>query len=255
MRVLLIDGLNLIRRIYAGVPGDEGGGEHREGVLSSIRGSLMRALDQVAPSHAMIVFEYRGSTWRHELNPSYKAGRKPMPVALVELLPQIEVVFAASGVGAVRVPEFEADDVIASIAMKLVARTAEVVVLTTDKGFLPLLEAGVRVRNHFDEREFDAAYVAERFGVTPRFLNDYLALVGDRAQGIPGVASIGAKTAAQLVQTHGSLEQILAAAQNLEGRIGKALCAGSADAQLSLRLVSMRTDVATGLNLSEFRLP
>ena len=256
MRVLLIDGMNLIRRIYAGVPADANDVRIDEDVLNAARRSLIRGLEQVAPTHALMACEARDKTWRHQLHPPYKADRKPMPEGLETLLPRIEAQFQALHVRAVRVPGYEADDVIASVAVRLKTRRpdVEVVVLSTDKGLLPLLDHGVRVRNHFEERELTETYVVERFGVPPSALPVYFALVGDRSQGIPGVRSIGAKTAAKLVQAYGGLDAILAASATLPARTATALRNGETDARLSLQLVSMRQDVDIGLNLSACRL-
>ena len=103
----------------------------------------------------------------------------------------------------------------------MVGRSA--LILSTDKGMLSLLRPRVRVRNHFDDRELDAAYVRARFGVTPTQLPTWLALVGERSQGLPGVEKVGAKTAAKLIADHGRLEAILAAAEAIPGALGKRL--------------------------------
>lgn len=254
MLALLVDGLNLVRRIHAAVPGEEGSAEHDEGVLESCTRSLQRALNREEPSHALSAFEARGPTWRHELHPTYKADRPPMPGSLAALLPRIEAAFDAAGVRCVSVAGFEADDVLATVAVKIAAAGGQAIILSTDKSMLSLLRPGVRVRNHFDDRELDAAYVRARFGVSPEQLPTWLALVGEHSQGIPGVQKVGAKTAAKLIADHGGLEAILAAAEAIPGALGKRLGESREDAQLSLALAGLRDDVALGMNLSECRL-
>jgi 5'-3' exonuclease len=254
MLVLLVDGLNLIRRIDAAVPGEEGASEHGEAVLESSARSLARALERLAPTHALCAFEGAGRSWRHELLPGYKAGRPAMPAGLAAMLPRIEAAFAAAGVRPVRLHGFEADDVLATVAVKVAGHGGQSVILSTDKSMLTLLGPGIRVRDHFRDRELDATYVRERFGVDPHDLTTYLALVGDSSQKVPGVRSVGAKTAARLIAEHGTLEAILAAAQGMAGRLGEALRAGADDARLSLRLVRLDTGVEVGLNLSECRI-
>ena len=253
MRLLLIDGLNLIRRIYAAVPGDQGTAAHDDDVSRSCSRSLERALDALQPTHGAIVFESGSNTWRHQLHPAYKAGRRPMPDGLKALLPRLEAEFAQRGIRAVRVTDFEADDVIASAAMSL-RDHLEVLILSSDKGFLPLLAHGIRVRNHFEERELDEAYVTERFGVGPVQLPTYLALVGDTSQGIPGVRGIGRKMAAKLTASYGTLEALYAASATMTGRAATALACSEPDARLSLTLTGLKTDVAIGLKLSELRI-
>ena len=252
MHLALFDGLNLIRRIYAGVPGEEGNQAHDDAVLDACRRSLFRALTWLRPSHAVIALEHGAVTWRHRLHPAYKAGRKPMPEALSRLLPNIEEAFASMSVRTIRVAGFEADDIIASVAVRL-AEQMSATIISTDKGYLPLIGDSITVRNHFEGQDRDAAYVRQRFGVSPGNLPTYLALVGDRAHGIPGVHSIGAKMAAKLVAGYGHLEDILAAAAELPAHTQSALCKGQDDARLSLQLVTLRTDVTIGLKLSDFR--
>lgn len=254
MRVLLIDGLNLVRRIYAGVPGEAGSPAHDADVLRAITQSLARAIEQAAPSHAAGVFDAPPPTWRHTLHDGYKASRPPMPAALAAALPRIEAVFAEQGARPVRLAGHEADDVLASMAVRVVRRGGEALVLSTDRALLALLAEGVHVRNHFENRDLDSAEVERRFGVRPAQLADYLALVGDGGQGIPGVRSVGAKTAAALLLEHGTLGAVLTAAAAMPGRTGKALREGLQAALLSSRLATLRCDLEVGINLRECRL-
>ncbi len=254
MLVLLIDGLNLLRRVYAAVPGEEGSPEHVESVLEATTRSLARALAAHRPSHALCVLEGAGPSWRQALHPRYKAERPPMPPVLAGLLGELEAAFAARGVRTASVPGYEADDVLASVAVRVAGRGANALVLSTDRSMLMLLRPGIRVFNHFEDRELDEAYVEQRFGVAPAELATALALIGDPGQGIPGVRSVGPKTAARLVRGHGSLESILAAAPQIGGRLGEALREGAEDARLSLRLVTLDTAVEVGLNLAACRL-
>lgn len=254
MIAVLVDGLNLVRRIYAAVPGEEGSAEHDDAVLHSTQRSLQRALDELAPSHALCAFDAVGTSWRHRILPAYKADRPAMPAALARLLPSIEDAFETLGVRKIRVSGFEADDVIASIAVRIAARGGRCVILSTDKSMLSLLGPNIRVRNHFDGRDLDEAYARERFGVAAQHLPLWLALVGESSQGIPGVKSVGKKTAAQLIEAYGTLPAILAAAADMPGRVGEALRVHADDARLSLRLATLRTDVEVGLNLSACRV-
>lgn len=253
MKALLIDGLNLVRRIYAAVPGDEGSEEHSQGALLSIERSAQRALDQLQPSHALCAFDATGKNWRHDLLPSYKENRPSMPAPLAELLPGIEDIFAGLGIKPMRVAGYEADDVLASIAVKLAERGAHAIILSTDKSMLSLLRPGIEVRNHFDNRELDTQYTRTRFAVEPEQIATYLALVGETSQNVPGVKSVGAKTAAKLISEFDSLDGILLAAQNMDNRIGAALREHEADARLSLQLTTLKLDVEVGINLNECR--
>lgn len=254
MTALLIDGLNLVRRIYAAVPDPQNIAAHQEGVLHSASRSARRALEQLAPSHALCAFDAPGPGWRHALLPEYKANRPAMPAPLVELLPRIEASFTDLGIKSLRVAGYEADDVLATIAVKIAANKGHVIILSTDKSMLSLLRSGIAVRNHFDERDLDTQYVRQRFGVAPGQIATYLALVGESSQNVPGVKSVGAKTAARLIAEHHTLEAILGAAQDMPGRLGEALRSGAADARLSLQLMTLKLDVQVGVNLNECRI-
>ncbi|HEX9698691.1 MAG TPA: 5'-3' exonuclease H3TH domain-containing protein [Acidobacteriota bacterium] len=211
IRLLLVDALNLVRRVYAAQPGDDGPVK-AEGAKVSCVQSLQRALNECRPSHAIIVFEGREPGWRHLLFRDYKRGHAPMPEALREALPAYRDAFAAAGVTSFELPRVEADDVVGTLAVKIAGAGGQAVILSTDKIFLQLLSDRIVVRDHFKQHDLGRAYVVERFGVGPEQLVDLLALAGDSTNNIPGVPGIGVKTAAKLIAEHGTLEAILAAA-------------------------------------------
>ncbi|MFT5171910.1 MAG: 5'-3' exonuclease [Gammaproteobacteria bacterium] len=254
MTALLIDGLNLVRRIYAAVPDAQNTTAHQEGVLHSTSRSARRALEQLSPSHALCVFDAPGHGWRHDLLPEYKANRPPMPAPLVDLFPRIEASLQELGIKSLRVAGFEADDVLATIAAKIAANKGRAIILSTDKSMLSLLRNGIAVRNHFDDRDLDTRYVQQRFGIAPDQIATFLALVGESSQNVPGVRSVGAKTAAKLIHEHHTLDAILSAASDMPGRLGVALREGADDARLSLQLMTLRLDVQVGVNLNECRI-
>lgn len=250
--LLLVDALNLIRRVYAAQPGEDGP-ERAEGARHSSVQSLRRALRQSAPTHAACVFDGGGPSWRHELDPGYKQGHAPMPEALSDALDSYREAFWEIGVASLGFPGLEADDVIATIAVKTAAAGAAVIALSTDKIFGELLPAGVRVRDHFRGRDIDQAAVVDKFAVRPDQLADYLALVGDRGNNIPGVPGVGPKSAAGLLDRFTTLEKALRSADEVEGRLGERLREHAAAARLCRKLVGLRTDLELGTNLSELR--
>ena len=272
VRLLLIDALNLVRRVYAAQPGDDGP-EKAEGAKTSCVQSLQRALNECRPSHAIIVFEGREPGWRHLLFRDYKAGHAPMPEALREALPAYREAFAAAGVSSFELPKVEADDVVGTLAVKVAGAGGQAVILSTDKIFLQLLSDRIVVRDHFKQQDLDRAYVVERFGVPPEQLIDLLALAGDSTNGIPGVPGTGVKTAAKLIAEHGSLEAILAAADPaaagaaadpastsvtvpappLTPKLRERLVDHAEDARLAQSLVTLQTNLDLGINLKDLR--
>ena len=253
MKALLVDGLNLVRRIDAAVPGEAADPAHARHALESVRGSLARALARHDPTHACVVFDAGGHTWRHDIHPDYKRNRPGMPVATRELLVSVGNAFEELGVRTLCVPGVEADDVLATLAEGMHAAGTAVIILSTDHKLCQLVREGITVYDHFNDRALDSAYVVARYGVEPDRLAAYFALVGDRSQGVPGVAAIGPVGARRLIDEHGSLDAVLAAADELAGRAGKALRDGAADARLSARLLALRRDVRVGVNMRELR--
>lgn len=254
IRLLLVDGLNLIRRVYAAQPGDDGP-ERVQSALVSGTQSLRRALKECNPTHAVCVLEGGGRGWRHELHPDYKASHAPMPAALEESLGEFEVSFREAGVRSFRQERMEADDVVATMAVKVADAGGTAIVLSTDKAFLQLLdEAGrIAVRDHFQGSDRDAAWVRRKFGVDPGRLAELLALAGNPTDDIPGVHGVGPKTGARLLDEHGSLEAVLEAAPDIPGKLGERLREQADAARLSHRLVRLRTDLELGVNLQELR--
>ena len=253
MQALLIDGLNLVRRIFAAVPGEQGSKQHLEGVLTSCRLSMQRALNFHTPSHAICAFDSGGRSWRHELYSDYKLGRPPMPASLSDGLTEIEQGFAQLGVRSLRISGFEADDVLATLAVKIAGRDGDVTILTTDKAICQLLSDHIRVYDHFNKRYLDATYIHQKFNVRPDQLVCLFALMGDKSLNIPGVRTIGIRTAAKLVNDYGSLRSILDRVEEIPGKLNAVLESGREMAELSLQLVSLKTNIDIGVNLKQFR--
>lgn len=250
--LLLVDALNLIRRVYAAQPGEDGP-ERAEGAKAASVQSLWRGLRECAPTHALCVFDGDGQSWRHELHPEYKAGHAPMPEALESALEGYREAFREIGVASLIRPRLEADDVIATISCKAIAAGASATILSTDKIFLAMLPRGVRVRDHFKGADFYAQDVVKKFGVRPEQLVDFLALAGDRGNGINGVPGIGPKSAGELLSRFDTLEDVLQAMDDLEGKLGERVRLHATTARLCQTLISLRTDLELGTNMSELR--
>jgi len=249
MRVLLIDGFNLIRRLYEARPHDDAPVD--EELINNAAHSLRRALHTHQPSHACVVFDSHAPTWRHRLFPDYKANRKPTPQSLLDAIPRFEQAFLNEGVHGICVAGYESDDVIASMACTIARARGRVMILSTDKNFLQLLDDHVSVHDHFQDLDCSPAWVQKKFGVRHDQLVDYWALTGDATSNIKGVPKIGPKTARDLLIQYGSLDALLADPPT--GKVGERLLEHKADAVLSRELVRLRTDVAAGTNLKQLR--
>ena len=250
---LIVDGLNLIRRVYAATPPGEPSA-HFDSALGATVQSLRRALTELSPTHAVVVFDGKEPTWRHELYPDYKAGRKPMPQDLRAGLDRYPEAFSKLGVASVSKPGVEADDVVGTLASGVAAHEGRSIILSTDTAFCQLISERIAVRDHFQKRVLDEGYVRTKFGVKPEELVDLWALAGSATTNIPGVPGVGVKTAAKLLGEHGSLDGLLEAAAGIEGRLGEILRGNAELARLSRTLARLRTDLDLGWNLKSFRV-
>jgi len=254
IRLLLVDALNLIRRVYAAQPGEDGP-DRVDGALTSTVGSLRRAVRECEPTHAAVVFEGHGPSWRRQRYAGYKAGRTPMPEALKSSLPRFEEAFLEQGIASLSFPAMEADDVIATLATKVALRGGAVVILSTDKTFLQLLSDRIQVRDHFQQRPLDRAFVIDKYGVEPEQFVDFLALTGESTNNIQGVPGVGRKTAATLLRQYGTLDQVCSESGAIQGKLGESLREHTEEVRMSQTLVCLRKDLELGLNLRSFRLP
>jgi DNA polymerase-1 len=247
MSLLIIDALNIIRRIHEAMPEQDNADKVGDTIQSSLR-SFKRAVATHKPSHAVAVFDHGGRTWKHELYEGYQAKRKPMPQPLRDALPNIQKALQDMGLHWIAIEGIEADDAIAALVEKWCQYSAEpVIILSTDKDFLQLLNDQVCIYDHFKDVWRDAAYVLKQFGVKPSQMGDVLALMGDAVDGIPGVDKVGRKTAAALLRIHGNLDRLISNADKVEGQVGANLRKSIAVARLSRQLVSFKTDVPLGL--------
>lgn len=250
--LLLVDALNLIRRVYAAQPGGEGSGRV-EGTLAAATHSLQRALRKARPTHAVCVFDSKEHGWRYRLYPDYKAGRDPMPADLDEGMEGFQQSFLECGVSSFAREGEEADDVIATLASKVAAREGHALILSTDKVFMQLIDEFITLHDHFNDRDLDSEYVMKRFGVRAEQFADLLALAGDKTNNIPGVPSVGPKRASRLLNQVGTLDAVLAVAHTIPGKAGEAIYRHKDKALLSRTLVTLKKDLVLGVNLRNFR--
>ncbi|WP_426416563.1 5'-3' exonuclease H3TH domain-containing protein [Aestuariirhabdus sp. LZHN29] len=247
IKLLLVDGLNLVRRIH-------GAQQSVDKLDVRLLASLRRAIREAQASHLLMVMDGAGPSWRHQLYGGYKQGRKPMPADLQQYLPLLLQRLAVEGVALVEQPAVEADDVIAAVVARLVHKPLGIRILSTDKGFLPLLSDQVEIRDHFRPFDWCPQAVRERFGVGPLQLRDLWSLSGDSSNHIPGVSGIGPKRATELLGHYGSLHNVLAAAASIEGKVGQQLHAQRQQALLYRQLLEPNLNLPSVGNLKALRV-
>ncbi|MBA3059101.1 MAG: 5'-3' exonuclease [Gammaproteobacteria bacterium] len=247
MSLLIIDALNIIRRIHEAIAVPDGEATVADTLKSGLS-SFKRALKTHRPTHAVAVFDHGGRTWKHELYEGYQANRKAMAQPLRDGLPTLQHELNEMGLHWISIEGIEADDAIATLVEKWCKATSEqTIILSTDKDFLQLLSAQVCIYDHFKDLWRDAAYVQAKFAVMPSQMGDLLALMGDAVDGVPGVDKVGRKTAARLLRINGNLDRLIANADKVGGQVGVNLRKGMEIARLSRQLVSFKTDRPLGL--------
>jgi DNA polymerase-1 len=257
-RLFLIDGYALIYRAFFAMisrPLISSRGENTSAAWGVTR-FLLKTVEQHQPDYLGVVFD-AGSSARHELFPAYKATREKMPTELEASIPRVREIIQGFRIPVLELDGFEADDVIGTLAVKAVAAGVETVIVSGDKDFYQLIGDGVCLLNPgrggpnaVEEEWVDARNAHERLGVAPERVTDYLGLIGDSSDNVPGVPGIGPKTAVGLIEEWGSMEEILAHAGEIRGkRAREALEAHPEQALLSKRLVTIRTDLAVDLDL------
>lgn len=254
-RVALIDGTGLVYRAWYAIPSRlrTRQGLHTNAVYGFAQ-MFRKLLAGRTPRYGAVIFDAPGrSTFRDRAYPAYKAHRPRMPDALREQLPYIEKLVAAHDYPVVRVPGVEADDVIGTLARQAVERGLEVYVVSGDKDFAQLVSDRVRLFDSTKEVVYDPELVRRRWGVRPHQFVDFLALVGDASDNVPGVPGIGPQTAAALLEAHGSLDALLEA--EVEGRVGRALAEHAEQARLSRRLVTIDPHVELPVGIDDLEVP
>jgi len=259
-RLFIVDGHALaFRSFYAFInqPMTTGRGEDVRAVFGFAT-TLVRILEEQEPDYLAVAFDPRGKTFRHERFPQYKATRQKMPDEMRAQMPRIVGLVEAFGVPVIQVEGFEADDAMATVAVEAAGRGIEVFLVTADKDFGQIVGPLIKMFNLRARQSgveiIDAAAVEEKFGVPPARMLDLLALMGDSSDNVPGVKGIGQKTAANLINSYGGLEEIYDRLEELSGKaVGRRLAEGRADAELSRELVTLRTDVPLGVELEALR--
>ena len=244
-RLFLIDGSSQMYRAYHAIRGLTGPDGKSTNAVYGFVTMLRKLIADHEPELIAAAFDVRGPTFRTELAADYKANRAPMPPDLAEQVPWVHEACKALGVPILTHSEYEADDVIGTLAERARAEELDVAIVTGDKDFYQLVGDGIRVFNPRDEGTwFDAGGVREKFGVAPEQVVDVLSLMGDAVDNVKGVPGIGEKGARDLIGTHGTLDALLAdVAAVSPTRYRTALQKHADDALRSRDLVRIHTDV------------
>ncbi|RZU02814.1 DNA polymerase I [Rivibacter subsaxonicus] len=240
--LLLVDGSSYLYRAFHALPDLRGPGGEPTGAIQGIVSMLQKLRQEYPAAHAACVFDAKGKTFRDDLYAEYKAQRAPMPPELAAQIAPIHEVVRLLGWPVLEVPGIEADDVIGTLAAVGAASGHQVVVSTGDKDLAQLVNPQVTLVNTMSAEKLDEAGVLAKFGVPPDRIVDYLTLMGDAVDNVPGVEKVGPKTAAKWIAEHGSLDGVIANADSVKGVAGENLRKALDWLPMGRRLVTVKTD-------------
>jgi DNA polymerase-1 len=240
--LLLVDGSSYLYRAYHAMPDLRGPDGFPTGAVHGMVAMMRRLRDQVPAAHAACIFDAKGDTFRNAWYADYKAHRPPMPEALAQQIAPIHEVVRLLGWPVLEVPGIEADDAIGTLARVGAASGHRVVISTGDKDMAQLVTPQVTLINTMSNETLDEAGVLAKFGVPPERIVDYLSLIGDAVDNVPGVDKVGPKTAAKWLADFGSLDGVIAAAASIKGVAGDNLRRALDWLPQARRLVTVVTD-------------
>jgi len=241
--LVLIDGSSYLYRAYHALPALTNSQGEPTGALHGVLTMILKLVREEQPAHIAVVFDAPGKTFRDEIYAEYKATRPPMPDDLRAQVQPILDAVEALGLPLLRVVGVEADDVIGTLSEQAADKGLEVLVSTGDKDLAQLVNDKVTLVNTMDDSRLDRDAVKKKFDVYPEQIVDYLALVGDTSDNIPGVPKVGAKTAAKWLNLYGSAEGILEHGEEIKGKVGESLRDNVEQLRLSQTLAAIRKDV------------
>ena len=259
--LVLVDGSSYLYRAFHAFPPLTNAAGEPTGAMYGVLNMLKSLISQVQPTHIAVVFDAKGKTFRDEMFEQYKSHRPPMPDDLRKQIQPLHDMIRALGIPLLVVEGVEADDVIGTLALQASRLGKKVLISTGDKDMAQLVDDNIMLINTMNNSLLDREGVIEKYGIPPELIIDYLALMGDSADNIPGVAGVGEKTALGLLQGIGCMAEIYA---NLEKvaelpirgakKLGEKLLAEKSNADLSYTLATIKTDVELNVTADELLL-
>ncbi len=250
----LVDGSSYLYRAFHALPALSNSAGEPTGALYGVANMLRRMLREYDPDYMAVIFDAKGKTFRHELYPEYKATRPPMPADLSSQVQPILELVEALGLPLLQVTGVEADDVIGTLAIQAKKQGMHCVISTGDKDIAQLVDEQVSLINTMTETAMDRQGVIDKFGVPPERIIDYLALIGDKSDNVPGVNKVGPKTAVKWLAEYHDLDGLVAHAGEIGGKVGEYLRDGLEQLPKSKDLVTIRTNVDLDLEPADLRI-
>ena len=250
---IIIDGSSYLYRAFYALPNLKTSSGLHSGAIHGFANMLNRILNEFKPKHLLMVFDAKGKNFRHDIYDQYKANRSSMPSELSDQTSAIIDLVRAYGITVVQEKGVEADDVIATAVKQFDIENTKTIISSGDKDLAQLVKNNVVLMNNFDSKILDQEGVEEKFGVKPKQIFDYLCLVGDASDNIPGVPKVGPKTAVTLLEKYGDLDSIVANSSELKGKLKENIESSTETIELAKKLVALRDDLQLPVQLNQLQ--
>ena len=249
--IILVDGSSYLYRAYHALPPLTNSKNQPTGAIKGVISMIKKILIDHPESPLAVVFDAKGKTFRHEMYSKYKANRPPMPEDLVQQIEPIHKIISLMGIKLIMIPGVEADDVIGTLAEQAREKKLDTVISTGDKDMTQLVCENVSVVNTMSGELLNENGVLKKFGVGPALITDYLALIGDKSDNVPGVDKVGPKTAVKWLNEYNDIEGIKKNAESIGGKVGENLRSSIEMLDLAHELVRIKTDVPLDLGIED----
>jgi len=249
--IILVDGSSYLYRAYHALPPLTTSKNQPTGAIKGVISMIKRVLIDHPDSPLAVVFDAKGKTFRHDMYSEYKANRPPMPEDLVQQIEPIHRIISLMGIKLIMISGVEADDVIGTLAEQARQKKLNTVISTGDKDMTQLVCDNVSVVNTMSGELLDENGVMKKFGVGPELITDYLALIGDKSDNVPGVDKVGPKTAVKWLNEYKNIEGIKKNADSIGGKVGENLRSSIETLDLAHELVKIKIDVPLEIGIED----
>ena len=249
--IILVDGSSYLYRAYHALPPLTNSKNQPTGAIKGVISMIKKILIDHPESPLAVVFDAKGKTFRHDMYSEYKANRPPMPEDLVQQIEPIHQIISLMGIKLIMITGVEADDVIGTLAEQARQKKLNTVISTGDKDMTQLVCENVSVVNTMSGELLDESGVLKKFGVGPELITDYLALIGDKSDNVPGVDKVGPKTAVKWLNEYSDIQGVKENSESIGGKVGENLRSSIEMLDLAHELVKIKTDVELELGIED----
>lgn len=248
--LVLLDGTAYLYRAYHALPPLKNEKGENTGAIHGFLKAFNKILEDYNPKYVGLVFDARGKNFRHEIYKEYKANRSPMPAELSEQIPVLYEILKLLGYPPIIIKGVEADDVIGTLSRKF-NKINNIKIFSGDKDFAQLVNKKVMLVNPISLDEMNSIGVKKKYDIDPSQIIDYLALMGDKSDNIPGVSGVGGKTASRLINKYGNIEDIIKNKEIIPGKVGESIKENIEQLKVSKTLATIKTDLDIKLDLED----